>query len=66
MQKKNNVFLVIVIPAFILFFIFHSYPALQGIFYSFTDWKGYGDWNFVGLKNYFNVFKDGRAGDAYL
>ncbi|WHX40313.1 sugar ABC transporter permease [Mesobacillus sp. AQ2] len=66
MKKKNNVFLVIAIPAFILFFIFHSYPALQGIFYSFTDWKGYGDWNFVGLKNYLNVFKDGRAGDAYL
>lgn len=66
MKKKNNVFLVIAIPAFILFFIFHSYPALQGIFYSFTDWKGYGDWNFVGLKNYLNVFKDGRAGDAYV
>lgn len=66
MNKKSNVFLVIAIPAFILFFIFHSYPALQGIFYSFTDWKGYGDWNFVGLKNYLNVFNDGRAGDAYL
>ncbi|MBT2661653.1 sugar ABC transporter permease [Bacillus sp. ISL-45] len=66
MNKKSNVFLVIAIPAFILFFIFHTYPALQGIFYSFTDWKGYGDWNFVGLKNYLNVFDDGRAGDAYL
>ncbi|MGD6878174.1 carbohydrate ABC transporter permease [Bacillus infantis] len=66
MKKKNHIFLVIAIPAFVLFFIFHSYPALQGIFYSFTDWKGYGDWNFVGLKNYLNVFKDGRAGDAYL
>jgi len=66
MNKKSNVFLVIAIPAFILFFIFHSYPALQGIFYSFTDWKGYGDWNFVGLKNYLNVFDDGRAGDAYM
>lgn len=66
MNKKNSVFLIIAVPAFLLFFIFHSYPALQGIFYSFTDWKGYGDWNFVGLKNYLNVFKDGRAGDAYL
>ncbi|MDD9312463.1 sugar ABC transporter permease [Cytobacillus firmus] len=66
MKKKNSVFLIITIPAFLLFFIFHSFPALQGIFYSFTDWKGYGDWNFVGLKNYLNVFKDERAGDAYL
>ncbi|URT72824.1 carbohydrate ABC transporter permease [Cytobacillus firmus] len=66
MKKKNSVFLIITIPAFLLFVIFHSFPALQGIFYSFTDWKGYGDWNFVGLKNYLNVFKDERAGDAYL
>ncbi|WP_409296848.1 carbohydrate ABC transporter permease [Peribacillus sp. SCS-26] len=63
---KNKVYLSIVIPAFVLFFVFHTYPALQGIFYSFTDWKGYGDWNFTGLKNYINVFKDDRAGDAYL
>ncbi|MGM0806879.1 MAG: carbohydrate ABC transporter permease [Bacillota bacterium] len=65
-MKKSKVYLVITIPAFVFFFIFHTYPALQGIFYSFTDWKGYGDWNFVGLKNYLNVFKDDRAGDAYL
>jgi len=65
MNKKNYVYMIIAIPAFILFFIFHTYPALQGIFYSFTDWKGYGDWSFVGLKNYLNVFKDERALDAY-
>ncbi|OAS86732.1 MULTISPECIES: carbohydrate ABC transporter permease [Metabacillus] len=65
MKKKNSVYMLIAIPAFILFFIFHTYPTLQGIFYSFTDWKGYGDWSFVGIKNYLNVFKDERALDAY-
>ncbi|ALC91442.1 sugar ABC transporter permease [Bacillus sp. FJAT-18017] len=65
-MKKSNFYLLIAVPACVLFFIFHTYPALQGIFYSFTDWKGYGNWNFVGLKNYINVFKDDRAGDAYL
>lgn len=65
-MKKSKVYLSIAIPAFVLFFIFHTYPALQGIFYSFTDWKGYGDWNFVGIKNYLNVFKDDRAGAAYI
>ncbi|RBW69860.1 carbohydrate ABC transporter permease [Bacillus taeanensis] len=53
------------IPAVLLFFVFHTYPALQGLFYSFTDWKGYGDWSFVGLKNYLNVFQDSRALHAY-
>ncbi|MBS7428116.1 ABC transporter permease subunit [Virgibacillus pantothenticus] len=53
------------IPAVILFFIFHTFPLLQGIFYSFTNWRGYGDWDFIGLSNYVNVFKDMRALNAY-
>ncbi|WP_202081635.1 carbohydrate ABC transporter permease [Caldalkalibacillus salinus] len=65
MQKKQNTYILMTIPALALFFIFHTYPVLQGIFYSFTDWKGYGEWNFVGLKNYFNVFQDRRALSAY-
>ncbi|WP_421383610.1 carbohydrate ABC transporter permease [Bacillus salacetis] len=65
MNKQKTAFFLMTIPALALFFIFHTYPALQGIFYSFTDWKGYGDYNFVGLKNYLNVFKDERAFHAY-
>lgn len=57
--------MLMTIPALILFFVFHTYPALQGIYYSFTDYKGYGEWSFVGLKNYFNVFQDERALQAY-
>ncbi|KPU26934.1 sugar ABC transporter permease [Caloranaerobacter sp. TR13] len=54
------------IPAVTLFFIFHTLPALKGIFYSFTDWKGYGNWNFIGFKNYINVFKDERVLHSYF
>ncbi|MBD1381455.1 carbohydrate ABC transporter permease [Metabacillus arenae] len=66
MNKKNRMYMMVAIPALVLFFVFHTYPALQGVFYSFTDWKGYGTWNFVGLKNYLNVFQDERALDAYI
>ncbi|MGM0548811.1 MAG: carbohydrate ABC transporter permease [Bacillota bacterium] len=66
MKKTSAVFYWMTIPAFILFFIFHTLPALQGIFYSFTDYIGFGSYSFVGLKNYVNLFKDGRAFDAYL
>lgn len=55
-----------VAPAFLLFFGFHTFPALQGLFYSFTDYRGYGQWNFVGLKNYINVMQDSRALSAYV
>ncbi|KZZ85423.1 MULTISPECIES: sugar ABC transporter permease [Bacillaceae] len=65
MKSRQRAFMLMTIPALILFFIFHTYPALQGIYYSFTDYKGYGEWNFVGLKNYFNVFQDERALQAY-
>jgi raffinose/stachyose/melibiose transport system permease protein len=54
------------IPAFILFFAFHTLPALQGIFYSFTNYIGFGDYSFVGFKNYINLLNDGRAFDAYI
>jgi len=54
-----------VAPMLILFFIFHTIPFLRGVFYSFTDWPGYGDWHFVGLRNYMYMFGNGQIGDAY-
>lgn len=67
MQKKSsNVYLLMILPALILFFSFHTFPAIQGIFYSFTNSRGYGNWDFVGLKNYIHVFQDARAIDAYV
>ncbi|PAD47989.1 sugar ABC transporter permease [Shouchella clausii] len=65
MKTKQRVFLLMTLPAVLLFFLFHTFPLLQGVFYSFTNWKGYGDWNFVGLSNYINVFNDMRAWSAY-
>ena len=50
----------------ILFFIFHTYPFIQGVFYSFTDWKGYGNWNLVGLRNYLHIFEDKDVTNSYL
>lgn len=49
----------------LMFFIFHTIPFLQGIFYSFTDWRGYGNWNFVGLRNYLYMFKDPDILNSY-
>ena len=66
-KKKINVyFYIMVVPMAVLFFIFHTFPFLQGVFFSFTDWKGYGDWNFVGLRNYLNIFKDKNVLSAYF
>ena len=50
----------------VLFFVFHTIPFLRGVFYSFTNWKGYGDWEFVGLRNYLHIFKDKNVLASYL
>lgn len=54
-----------VIPMAIMFFLFHTVPFLQGIFYSFTNWKGYGPWSIVGLNNYIHFFKDPAIRGTY-
>ena len=65
-SKSSRIYYYMIIPAVVLFFTFHTYPALQGVYYSFTDSKGYGTYDFVGLKNYINLFKDGRVLNAYI
>lgn len=65
-KKINKAFYLITVPMAVLFFMFHTFPFLQGIFYSFTDWKGYGNWNFVGLRNYLHIFKDPNITTSYL
>jgi len=64
---KNVPFYLMTIPAFLLFLIFHTFPALQGIYYSFTNWDGLSfTYDFVGLKNYLNLFKDGNILNSYV
>lgn len=63
--KKKNSYLLIVLPMLVLFFTFHTFSFLKGIFYSFTDWKGYGTWEFVGISNYLKLLGDSAIGEAY-
>lgn len=65
-MRSRKAFYVMTIPAALLFFLFHTCSLLQGIFYSFTNSKGYGSWNFVGLKNYISVFQDINVINSYL
>lgn len=67
MDARTRTFYLMVIPAAVLFFAFHTYPALKGVYYSFTNWNGITlDYDFVGFKNYFNLFKDETIKESYL
>ncbi|PRO67322.1 sugar ABC transporter permease [Alkalicoccus urumqiensis] len=65
MKKKPSPYALMVLPALILFFSFHTLPVLQGVFFSFTNYRGFGEWDFVGFQNYINIFQDGRVYNAY-
>lgn len=66
MNKRLTAFYLMTIPAVVLFFIFLTLPAIQGVYYSFTNWNGFGDkYDFIGFKNYVNLFRDDNVGNAY-
>lgn len=66
MNKRMAPYYWMTVPAVVLFFVFMTLPALQGIYYSFTNYNGFGKgYDFVGFKNYFNLFQDDNVGNAY-
>ena len=58
-------FYLMVLPALVLFIVFHTVPVIQGVYYSFTDSPGYGPSNLVGFRNYIALFTDPRVLHAY-
>ena len=58
--------MLITIPVLILFFTFNTLPLIKGFIYSFTNFKGYGSYEWVGLRNYIDLFQDARVGKSYL
>src|SRR6201997_1470710 len=58
-------YLFMIIPAIVLFTFFIIYPAVQGMFWSFTNYVGYGSWHFIGLANYQAAFADPTIRDSY-
>ena len=54
-----------VVPAVALFALLPTVPVLIGVFCSFTEYAGFGSWDFVGLGNFIALFQDGRVLKAY-
>ena len=55
-MKKNNkmtdrqkTYILMALPALILFVAFNTIPLITGAMYSFTNYRGYGSYDFVGL-----------------
>ena len=66
MNGRERTFLLITIPLLALFFCFNTLPLIKGVIYSFTNFRGYGEFDWVGIRNYTDLFTDARVGKSYL
>lgn len=65
MNERKRTFLLMIIPVVALFFCFNTLPLLKGVMYSFTNFKGFGSYDWVGVRNYMDLFQDVRVGNSY-
>ncbi|UQF23551.1 sugar ABC transporter permease [Vagococcus lutrae] len=64
MSEKKTWFYLFITPVLIGLFSVVILPLIFGIYYSFTNWDGVTISEFVGFRNYLNVFKDKGFTDA--
>jgi raffinose/stachyose/melibiose transport system permease protein len=65
-RKPDKIAYLFLVPALAAFTIFIVVPAVIGIFYSFTDYVGYGPWKLLGLRNYQVLFSDSSILHSYV
>lgn len=65
-SNKTKTLLLMLLPALLLFVLFNTIPLITGAFYSFTNYRGYGSYDFVGFRNFSDLFRDIRVGKSYL
>ncbi len=64
-NERKRTFLLITIPILALFICFNTIPLIRGVIYSFTNFKGFGRYDWVGFRNYIDLFSDVRVGKSY-
>lgn len=62
----DKAYVWMIVPAALVFTVLLTIPLLTGFFYTFTNFQGYGDWHFVGLTNYKNLFQDDIIWGSYV
>ena len=64
-RKVEKTYFFMLLPAVVLFSLFITVPGLIGMFFSFTNYFGFGEWKFVGFTNYASIFSDPRILQSY-
>lgn len=64
-RRVDRTYYLFLVPVLVVFSLSITLPAMMGIFYSFTDSIGFGDYEFVGFTNYAVMFSDPAILSAY-
>lgn len=57
-RNYNNMAYLFVLPFVVVFLIFSVYPVFRTLQLSFASYKGFGDIDYIGFKNYIRVLQD--------
>jgi raffinose/stachyose/melibiose transport system permease protein len=57
-RRIDPLYYLFLFPSLALFSLAVTLPAVLGFGYSFTNSIGFGDWEFIGLRNYIAMFRD--------
>jgi len=63
---RNTTKLLFIAPAAIVFAVVVLLPVVENLFYSFTDWTGFGsEFGFVGVQNFVRLLSDQQTLQAF-
>lgn len=65
-RRVEPIYYLFLLPTVILFTLAITLPGVIGIFFSFTDSIGIGEWSFNGFTNYIALFSDPAVIQSYL
>lgn len=58
-KRKRRILFLFIVPALVFYLVFWISPVLMSFFYGLTNWRGLGDYDFVGLDNFKFLIKEG-------
>lgn len=58
LYSDKKVIFSLVAPGILVFLVAILAPIILSVYYGFTDYSGMGSYNFIGLENYKNLFRD--------
>lgn len=64
-RPVESVYWFFLVPAVAVFTLMIAYPAVEGITMSFTNSMGFGDFEWIGFRNYVALFRDENILSSY-